>query len=162
MIKSKGIIISVLIILLVFLSTIAVTYSVVINVASNNGINEIVNVIRIRDLMTDNNGNYNSAYYNVKNKLNISDEEANLLMGSSKLNESLKIVLNSIVSYKVDNDLDSKMSNDELYNLIVSSVNEDDNISNNLKNKVIENSKIYIDDISKFLYDIDVSLLGNN
>ena len=61
--KSKGIIISILIILLVFVSTIAATYSVIINVVSNNGINEIVNVITIRDLMTDNDGVYNNTYY---------------------------------------------------------------------------------------------------
>ena len=39
-----------IIFLIVFISTVAATYSVIINVASNNGINEIVNEITVRDL----------------------------------------------------------------------------------------------------------------
>ena len=159
--KSKGIIISILIILLVFVSTIAATYSVIINVVSNNGINEIVNVITIRDLMTDNDGLYNDTYYNVKNELGISDSEAEILMESDELNKSLQVVLNSIVTYKVDNDENTKMSDAELYNLIVDSVNKDSTISNELKDKVKNKSNIYIRDVSDFMYDIEVSVLEN-
>lgn len=159
--KSKGIIISVLIILLVFVSTIAATYSVIINVVSNNGINEIVNVITIRDLMTDNDGLYNDTYYNVKNELGISDSEAEVLMESDELNKSLQVVLNSIVTYKVDNDENAKMSDAELYNLIVDSVNRDNTISNELKDKVKNKSNVYIRDVSDFMYDIEVSVLEN-
>lgn len=159
--KSKGIIISILIILLVFVSTIAATYSVIINVVSNNGINEIVNVITIRDLMTDNDGVYNDTYYNVKNELNISDSEAEILMESDELNKSLQVVLNSIVTYKVDNDENAKMSDTELYNLIVDAVNKDSTISDELKDKVKNKSNIYIRDVSDFMYDIEVSVLEN-
>lgn len=159
--KSKGIIISVLIILLVFVSTIAATYSVIINVVSNNGINEIVNVITIRDLMTDNDGEYNDTYYNVKNELGISDSEAEILMESDELNKSLQVVLNSIVAYKVDNDENAKMSDTELYNLIVDSVNRDNTISDKLKDKVKNKSNVYIRDVSDFMYDIEVSVLEN-
>ena len=159
--KSKGIIISVLIILLVFVSTIAATYSVIINVVSNNGINEIVNVITIRDLMTDNDGLYNDTYYNVKNELGISDSEAEILMESDELNKSLQVVLNSIVTYKVDNDENAKMSDAELYNLIVDSVNRDNTISDELMDKVKNKSNIYIRDVSDFMYDIEVSVLEN-
>lgn len=159
--KSKGIIISILIILLVFVSTIAATYSVIINVVSNNGINEIVNVITIRDLMTDNDGVYNDTYYNVKNELDISDSEAEILMESDELNKSLQVVLNSIVTYKVDNDENSKMSDTELYNLIVDAVNKDSTISDELKDKVKNKSNIYIRDVSDFMYDIEVSVLEN-
>lgn len=159
--KSKGIIISVLIILLVFVSTIAATYSVIINVVSNNGINEIVNVITIRDLMTDNDGLYNDTYYNVKNELDISDSEAEILMESDELNKSLQVVLNSIVTYKVDNDENTKMSDAELYNLIVDSVNRDNTISDELKDKVKNKSNVYIRDVSDFMYDIEVSVLEN-
>lgn len=159
--KSKGIIISVLIILLVFVSTIAATYSVIINVVSNNGINEIVNVITIRDLMTDNDGLYNDTYYNVKNELDISDSEAEILMESDELNKSLQVVLNSIVTYKVDNDENTKMSDAELYNLIVDSVNRDNTISDKLKDKVKNKSNVYIRDVSDFMYDIEVSVLEN-
>lgn len=159
--KSKGIIISVLIILLVFVSTIAATYSVIINVVSNNGISEIVNVITIRDLMTDNDGVYNDTYYNVKNELGISESEAEILMESDELNKSLQVVLNSIVTYKVDNDENAKMSDAELYNLIVDSVNRDNTISDELKDKVKNKSNIYIRDVSDFMYDIEVSVLEN-
>ncbi|MGN1357898.1 MAG: hypothetical protein ACI4WU_00880 [Bacilli bacterium] len=159
--KSKGIIISILIILLVFVSTIAATYSVIINVVSNNGINEIVNVITIRDLMTDNDGVYNDTYYNVKNELDISDSEAEILMESDELNKSLQVVLNSIVTYKVDNDENAKMSDTELYNLIVDAVNKDSTISDELKDKVKNKSNIYIRDVSDFMYDIEVSVLEN-
>lgn len=159
--KSKGIIISVLIILLVFVSTIAATYSVIINVVSNNGINEIVNVITIRDLMTDNDGVYNDTYYNVKNELGISESEAEILMESDELNKSLQVVLNSIVAYKVDNDENAKMSDAELYNLIVDAVNRDNTISDELKDKVKNKSNIYIRDVSDFMYDIEVSVLEN-
>lgn len=159
--KSKGIIISVLIILLVFVSTIAATYSVIINVVSNNGISEIVNVITIRDLMTDNDGVYNDTYYNVKNELGISESEAEILMESDELNKSLQVVLNSIVTYKVDNDENAKMSDAELYNLIVDSVNRDNTISDELKDKVKNKSNVYIRDVSDFMYDIEVSVLEN-
>jgi hypothetical protein len=161
MIKNKGIIISILIILIVFISMIAATYSVIINVASNNGINEIVNEITVRDLMIDNNGEYNNTYYEVKRELNITLEEANILINSKELDKQLQIVLKSIVSYKVDGDINSKLSDDEIYNLIVEGVNKDSNISSSLRNKVINKSQIYIRDVSNFLYDIDVNILGN-
>lgn len=161
MIKNKGIIISILIILIVFISMIAATYSVIINVASNNGINEIVNEITVRDLMIDNNGEYNNTYYEVKRELNITLEEANILINSKELDKQLQVVLKSIVSYKVDGDINSKLSDDEVYNLIVEGVNKDSNISSSLRNKVINKSQIYIRDVSNFLYDIDVNVLGN-
>lgn len=154
--KTKGIFISILIILLVFVSTVAATYSVVINVVSNNGINEIVGVITIRDLMTDSEGKFNDTYYNVKRELSISDDEGKILMDSDSLNRELQVVINSIVEYKVDKKMDSKLSNDEVYNLIVEGVNNDQDISDGLKKRIKEKSQIYINDISDFLYDIDV------
>lgn len=154
--KTKGIFISILIILLVFVSTVAATYSVVINVVSNNGINEIVEVITIRDLMTDSEGKYNDTYYNVKRELSISDDEGKILMDSDSLNRELQVVINSIVEYKVDKKMDSKLSNDEVYNLIVEGVNNDQDISDGLKKRIKEKSQIFINDISDFLYDIDV------
>ena len=140
---------------------IAATYSVIINVASNNGINEIVNEITVRDLMIDNNGEYNNTYYEVKRELNITFEEANILINSKELDKQLQVVLKSIVSYKVDGDINSKLSDDEVYNLIVEGVNKDSNISSSLRDKVINKSQIYIRDVSNFLYDIDVNILGN-
>ena len=154
--KTKGIFISILIILLVFVSTVAATYSVVINVVSNNGINEIVGVITIRDLMTDSEGKFNDTYYNVKRELSISDDEGKTLMDSDSLNRELQVVINSIVEYKVDKKVDSKLSNDEVYNLIVEGVNNDHDISDGLKKRIKEKSQIYIHALRVSLNDRDV------
>ena len=154
--KTKGIFISILIILLVFISTVAATYSVVINVVSNNGINEIVEVITIRDLMIDSQEKYNETYYNVRRELNINDDECKTLMDSDSLNKELQVVINSIVEYKIDKKSDSKLSDDEIYNLIIEGVDNDQDISNELRKKIKEKSQVYIRDISDFLYDIDV------
>ena len=45
--------------------TIASTYAVIIEVTEKNGVTEIVNSINIRDLLTNDNGEYNNTYYNV-------------------------------------------------------------------------------------------------
>ncbi len=154
----KNIIISILIIVLISISTIMGTYAVIINVVSEDNVDKIVNTIYIKDLLTDDNNNYNSNYYEVKNKLNITDEEMNILMNSTYLNESLKIVLNNVVSYKLRNN--PKLSNDNIYNMIVSDINNDPNISRELKSKVIDKSKIYINDISNYIYDININLIN--
>jgi len=140
--------------------TLASTYAVIINVTDENGINEIVNVITLRDLVTDDNGKYNEYYYDVKNELGISDYEANLLINSDKLNENLQIVLNSIVDYKLENNVNARLGNDEIYNLIVEGVNATPSLNDELRTKVINKSNIYKQDISDFLYDIEVSLIG--
>lgn len=154
--KNKGVFISILIILLVFLSTVAATYSVVINVVSNNGIKELVEVVTISDLMTNSNEEYNDTYYNVKRELDINDDECKILINSNSLNNELQVVINSIVEYKIDKKMDSKLSYDEIYNLIVDGVSNDRDISDEVSNKIKEKSQIYIKDISDFLYDIDV------
>lgn len=159
--RKKGIYISILIILLVFISTIAATYSVIINVVSNNGVSEIVNVIKIRDLMTNDNGSFNNTYYNVKNELVISDQEAEILMESNELNAALQVVLKRMVSYKIDSNQASRMSDQELYDLIMEAVNKDNDISQELKNKIDIKSKIYIRDVFDFIDQIDISVLGN-
>lgn len=140
--------------------TLASTYAVIINVKEEDGVNEIVNKITLRDLVTDDNGAYNRYYYNVKKELDIQDYEATLLMSSKKLNENLQIVLKSIVDYKLDNNINAKLSDEEIYNLIVDGVNNTTNLSEELKNKVITKSNSYKQDISDFVYDIDVSLVG--
>ncbi len=147
--------------IIVFIYTLASTYAVIINVISKEGINEIVNEINIRDLMTQDDGSYNNTYYNVINELNITANEANILMESIPLNESLQTILQTIVDYKVANNLNAKLSNQELYNIIVTSINKDNTISKELKDKVITKSNTYIQDVSDFIYDIDVSILEN-
>ena len=135
------------------------TYAVIINVVSENGVDRIVNTITIRDLLSDDNGNYNNTYYDVKNELNVSDDDMDILMNSSYLNDSLKIVLDNVVSYKLRGG--TKLSNDDIYNMIVNDVNNDDSINNILKNKVIDKSNVYRSDISDYIYDLDVNLISD-
>ena len=156
----KNIVISILLILLIGISTIMGTYAVIINVVSDNGVDRIVNTITISDLLNDDNGNYNNTYYDVKNELNVSDDDMDILMNSSYLNDSLKIVLDNVVSYKLREG--NKLSNDYIYDMIVNDVNSDDSIYDELKNKVIDKGSIYRDDISDYVYDIDVNLINGS
>lgn len=150
-----------LVAILAVIYTIASTYAVIIEVSKEEGRKEIINKITLRDLVTDENGQYNSYYYDIKKELDITDTEATLLMSSTKLNENLQIVLDSIVDYKLNNNTSAKLSNNEIYNLIIEGVNNTGSLSNELRNKVITKSNIYKQDISNFLYDIEVSLIGS-
>ena len=152
--KWNILLISFLSILLVIICTIAGTYAVVINVSSEEGIDKIVNDITIKDLLTNDDGMYNNTYYTVKNELNVNEEDMNILMSSKELNSNLQVVLSSVVNYKLHNK--NKLSNNEIYDLIVMSINEDNNINTNLKNKVINKSNYYQQDISDFIYDLEV------
>ena len=81
-------------------------------------------------------------------------------MESSSLNEALQTVLKSIVEYKVHDNVDAKLSNDALYNLISNAVVNTENISDELKSRIINKASTYKSDISDYVYDIEVSLLG--
>lgn len=158
--RITSIIIIVISILLVGLYTVTSTYSVIINVIEKDGITEIVNKITVRDLLINDDGTYNQTYYDLKNELNINEKEANILIDSSSINEALQIVLESIVEFKVHNNYDAKLSNDALYNLISNSIINTKNISDELKSRIINKASIYKQDISNYVYDIEVSLLG--
>lgn len=153
-------IIIVISILLVGLYTVTSTYSVIINVIEKDGITEIVNQITVRDLLTNDDGSFNNTYYDLKNELNVTENEANILMESIPLNEALQTVLESIVEYKVHDNINAKLSNDTLYNLISDSIVNTENISDDLKSRIINKASIYKQDISDYVYDIEVSLLG--
>ena len=153
-------IIIVISILLVGLYTVTSTYSVIINVIEKDGITEIVNQITIKDLLTNDDGSFNNTYYDLKNELNVTENEANILMESIPLNEALQTVLESIVEYKVHDNINAKLSNDTLYNLISDSIVNTENISDDLKSRIINKASIYKQDISDYVYDIEVSLLG--
>ena len=86
----KRILISILLVGIISISTIMGTYAVIINVISENGVDKIVNTITIKDLLTDDNGNYNNTYYDVRNELEVNDIEMDILMDSNYLNDSLK------------------------------------------------------------------------
>ena len=139
-------------IILISFYVISSTYSVIINVLDKDGQTEILNDISIRDLLIDENGMYNSTYYDVINELDITEEEAEMLMDSIPLNRVLDEIVANIVDYNF-HDKD-KLSNDELYNLIVDGINEDSNINNNLRLKLIAKTNKYINDISDYMYDI--------
>lgn len=147
-------------IILIIVYTALNTYSVIINITDKEGTTEIVNKINIIDLLTNDNGSYNDTYYLVKDELSVNEEEANILINSSYLNDSLQIVLNSIVDYRYHNKLEARLSDDEIYNMIVDAVNKDMSISEDLRNRVIIKSSRYKDDVSDFLYDISVSVVG--
>ena len=151
----KKIFVSSLVVLLILISTIMGTYAVIINVTSENG----VNTITIKDLLSDDNGNFNSTYYDVKNELNVTDNDMNILMNSSYLNDSLKIVLNNVVSYKLRGG--TKLSNEKIYDMIVNDVTNDGNIDVVLKNKIIDKSNKYKNDISDYIYDLDINLIDS-
>lgn len=157
----KKIVIIILLIILIGVYTIASTYAVIIEVTDANGIKEIANVIVPRDLFTTSEGNYNNLYYDIKKELNITEEEANILMDSSYINDALQIVLKSIVDYKANNDISAKLSNDEIYSLIEESVNKTENITESTKTKVISKSAYYKNDISDYVYDIEINILGS-
>ena len=75
---TKKILISILLVGIISISTIMGTYAVIINVISENGVDKIVNTITIKDLLTDDNGNYNNTYYDVRNELEVNDMEMDI------------------------------------------------------------------------------------
>ena len=159
--KGLTITLIVLSILLVGLYTVTSTYSVIIEVIEKDGITEIVNNITVKDLLINDDGSYNDTYYDVKNELEVTDEEANILMESAQINNALQTVLESIVEYKIHNNLDAKLSNEALYNLIADAVLNTGNISDDLKSRIINKASTYRSDVSDYIYDIEVSVLGD-
>ena len=85
-----------------------------------------------------------------------------------KLSRIVKQVKKKTLSFKVkvlsiytDLEDDKILSNDDIYNMIVNDVNNDDSINNILKNKVIDKSDVYRNDISDYIYDLDVNLISD-
>ncbi len=152
MITIIGLIFSILLILLLVIRT---TYSLIINVIDKDGKSEIIDMITIRELITDNNGMYINEYYDVIRELDITDSEANVLIDSGELNNALNVLLKSVVDFRLNNK--NKMTNNEIYDLIVEAINRDDAIDSELKNRVINKSWEYIQDIVDYLYDIKTS-----
>ena len=95
--NTSTILVILIVISLIIIYTLTSTYAIIINVKEENGIQEIVNIITLRDLLTNENGTYNNTYYDVIKEVPLTEEEANLIMDSNKLNAHLQIVLNSVV-----------------------------------------------------------------
>ena len=158
----RKVVVLILLILLVGLYTVASTYSIIIEVTDNNGENEIVGTITTRDIFTDTNGNYNSLYYDIIRELNITETEANILMDSEYVNDRLQTVLQSIVDYKVDNNKDAKLSNTEIHNMISDAVTNTEGLTDDTKTRIINKSNTYINDISDYVYNFDITILEGN
>lgn len=159
----KGITLTVMVlsVLLVCLYMVTSTYAVIIEVTKKDGMLEIINDITLKDVLSNDDGTYNDTYYMIKDELDISDKDAEKLLEAKSLDNALQTVLRSVVEYKVNNKEDEKLSNEEIYNLIADAVLKVDNIDDELKSKIINKASIYRNDISKYIYDIEVSLLGD-
>ena len=144
----KIITITLLVILILLMTTyvISTTYSVIIDVITSD--REIINDITIKDLVTNEDGSYNNLYYDAKNKLDINDLEADIVIDSVSLNKALDTLLNNIHNK-------SKLSNEDIYNIIVDGIYQDNGISKKLRNKLISKLDNYINEISNYLYDIE-------
>lgn len=125
------------------------TYSVIIDVTDKE--NKIINNITIKDLVTNEDGTYNNEFYNALYELELSIDEANIIIDSVPLNKALDILLNSVNKYQIYHK--NKLTNDEIYNIVINAINEDNNINTTLKNKLIEKLKEYIGNISNYLYN---------
>ena len=117
--------------------------------------NENINNITLHDLVIDREGVYKEEFDNVVNELSITYDEANILMNSKELNNLLTEILNNSYDYHYANK--PKLTNRYIYNKIVASVNHDINIDNELKNKVITKSEEFINDITNYLYNLEIT-----
>ena len=145
--------------ILISLYVVSSTYAVIINIITKDNTSEIVNEITINDLLRDDNGNYNSYYYDVKRELNITKEEEDSLIESVPLNNLLKTILSDVVNYRIHNK--NRLTDEEIYNLIVNAVNSDDNIEEEVKEKVIAKSYMYIKDVTDYIYGITIKNVNN-
>ena len=157
--KNISVIVIISSILLILVYVISNTYSVIIETIEGENGTEIINNIKIRDLLTDDNGNYNNTYYEVVNELSVDDNDINILMNSESLNAALQIVLNDIVNYRLHGG--NRLTREEIYNLIENAIYSDDNIDQELKNKILIKSNKYINDVYNYLYGIKVSSNGS-
>ncbi len=143
-------------ILLVSILLISSTYAVIINVIKNEE-EEIISKLTIRDVLVDNEGNYNNLYYDIKRELGISYEEGETLIESVPLNNALETIAKDVVNYKLHHH--KRMSNNDLYNLIVTNINLDTRIDVSVKERVINKTQIYINDIADYIYNFDINLI---
>lgn len=151
----------VLSIILISLLVVRTTYSLIVDVTSKNGKVEANDRITIRDIVTNDLGEYNNYYYDCISELNITDEEANILIESDELNDVANELLNNVIEYRYNDKL--RLTNNEIIDLIITAVNSDSSINNDLKDKVINKTREYINDISNYLYnDIETNLIGSN
>lgn len=147
-------------ILLVILLIIRTTYSLIVNVTERDNAYELVDRISIKDLITDEYGAYNNYYYDAITELNITIEEANILINSNELNNILNELLKNVIENRYN--YQKRLTNNEIASMIINAVNNDNLINNELKIKVIDKTHEYINDITEYLYNIKTNYIGNN
>ncbi len=96
-------------------------------------------MVTIRDMITNTDGTYNDMYYKIRNELLLTDEEVDLLVDSIQLNQAFNRIINDDLSEK------------EIYNSIILSVMDDDNIDTQLKDKIIDKANKYLNDIVNYM-----------
>ena len=129
-----GLVISILLISALIVKS---TYSLVDGINNSRVSNELNT---IKDLLTDDNGFYNSEYYAIANRMHITTVDFDILINSDNLNN----LLNDI--WQDDNYTDT-----EIIDAVITAVNGDRNIQNELKLKVINSVKEYIEEINNYL-----------
>ena len=159
--KGLNIIVIILSILLVGLYVVTSTYAVIIEATEKGGVLQIINDITVKDVLSNDHGTFNNTYYIIKKELDISDSEAEILLEAKSLDEVLQTILKSIVEYKVNDNEEAKLSDEEIYNLIADAVLKVNNIDDELKSKIINKASFHRNNVSKYLYDIEVSLFGD-
>lgn len=157
--NKKILLLSIFSILLLLFLTITGTYAVIIDVVNEDGEDKIINIIHIKDLLINDDGSWNNTYYDIKNEVPLTDDEASLLMNSEPLNEKLQTVLKTIVQYRLHNNSSARLSNDEIYNLIEDGLNKTPSISDELRLRVLNKVSKYKSDISDYVYDTEVRVL---
>ena len=63
---------------------------------------------------------------------------------------------------KIKNNDNAKLSNEQIYNLILDGVNNTEDLSPETRDKLLDKASMYLDDIREFLYDIEVSYIEDN
>ena len=136
-------------ILLMTFTIVKTTYSLIDEVNDNNTDN-----ITIKEIITDNNGIYTDTFDNVIKELNIDNNEVDVIINSKELNKVLNTILNNVLDYRLNNK--EKLTNKKIYNLIKEAIYNDRYINNELKEKIIKEVKIHLEDIINYFYGINL------
>ena len=148
--KYLTIIILVFSILLMTFTIVKTTYSLIDEVNDNNDTDNIT----IKEIITDNNGIYTDTFDNVIKELNIDNNEVDVIINSKELNKVLNTILNNVLDYRLNNK--EKLTNKKIYNLIKEAIYNDRYINNELKEKIIKEVKIHLEDIINYFYGINL------
>lgn len=137
-------------ILLMTFTIVKTTYSLIDEVNDNNDTDNIT----IKEIITDNNGIYTDTFDNVIKELNIDNNEVDVIINSKELNKVLNTILNNVLDYRLNNK--EKLTNKKIYNLIKEAIYNDRYINNELKEKIIKEIEVHLEDIVNYFYGINL------